>query len=140
MSNPIYPCLWFDGRAREAAEFYCATFPNSKIFSDTGMVVNFALNGSRIMALNGGTMHSPTPANSYVIECDSQTEIDHYWEKLGEGGRYEMCGWLVDKFGFSWQVIPAILGTLMSHPERGPRVIDAFLKMQKFDIETLLKA
>lgn len=92
------------------------------------------------MGLNGGPKYQAGPAVSFVVECDSQEEIDYYWEKLGEGGRYDMCGWLADKFGFSWQIVPKILPDLMSDPVKGERVIQAFLKMKKFDIKTLLEA
>ncbi len=140
MKNQIYPCLWFDGQAKAAAEFYCAVFKNSKILSENQMVVTFELNGFKFMGLNGGPMYKFTPANSYVIECDTQSEIDHYWEKLGEGGVYSKCGWLDDKFGVSWQIVPSILGKLMSDPQKSQRVVNAFMKMSKFDIETLVNA
>ncbi len=140
MNNQMYPCLWFDGQAKAAAEHYCSIFKNSKIIAENPIVVNFELNGMKFMALNGGLKYKPTPANSYVIECQTQEEIDHYWEKLGEGGRYDNCGWLDDKFGFSWQIVPAILPTLMADPERSQRVIQAFMKMSKFDIKTLMEA
>ena len=102
------------------------------------MVVNFELNNTKFMALNGGPLYKFSPANSYVIECESQDEIDHYWEKLGEGGTYSRCGWLDDKFGVTWQIIPKILGQLMSDPEKSQRVVSAFMQMTKFDIATLL--
>ncbi|WP_417590702.1 VOC family protein [Owenweeksia hongkongensis] len=140
MTKKIYPCLWFDNNAQEAADFYCSIFKESKILSANPVVVNFELNGTKFMALNGGPKYKHTPASSYVIECETQDEIDHYWEKLGEGGRYDQCGWLADQYGVSWQVVPSILSELMSDPDRAPRVAQAFLKMQKFDIETLLKA
>lgn len=140
MKNPIYPCLWFDGQAREAAEFYCSVFPGSAILSSSPMVVQFSVNGNRFMGLNGGPMYQITEGVSFVVECESQEEIDYYWEKLTEGGEESMCGWLKDKYGVSWQIIPAILYELMDDPERGPRVIEAFLKMRKFDIQTLLNA
>ena len=140
MTNQIYPCLWFDGQAKEAAEYYCSIFKSAKIISDNPMVVYFELNGFKFMGLNGGPQYKFSPANSYVIECDTQEEIDHYWEKLGKGGIYNQCGWLDDKFGVSWQIIPAILGKLMSDPEKAPRVMKAFMKMTKFDIATLLDA
>lgn len=140
MKNPIYPCLWFDGKAREAAEFYCSVFPGSAILSSSPMVVQFTVNGNRFMGLNGGPMYQITEGVSFVVECESQEEIDYYWEKLTEGGEESMCGWLKDKYGVSWQIIPAILYELMDDPERGPRVIEAFLKMRKFDIQTLLNA
>lgn len=140
MKNQLYPCLWFDGQARAAAEFYCSIFKQSKITAENPFVVTFELNGNKFMALNGGPQYKATPATSYVIECDTQEEIDHYWEKLGEGGRYDQCGWLDDKFGFSWQVVPSVLHKLMADPEKAPRVTQAFMKMSKFDIKTLLEA
>lgn len=140
MSKPIYTCLWFDGQAKAAAEFYCSIFKDSKILSENPMVVMFELNGTKFMGLNGGPKYKFTPATSFVIDCDSQAEIDHYWEKLGDGGTYSQCGWLDDKYGISWQIVPSILGSLMADPNKSPRVIDAFLKMTKFNIETLLNA
>jgi len=140
MTNPIYPCLWFDGQAKAAADYYCSIFKHSKILSENPMVVNFELNGSQFMALNGGPKYTFSPANSYVITCETQEEIDHYWEKLGDGGIYNQCGWLDDKFGVSWQIVPSILGKLMSDPERSNRVIQAFLQMTKFDMQQLLDA
>ena len=140
MTKQIYPCLWFDGTAKVAAEFYCSIFKNSKITAENPMVVRWELNGSQFMGLNGGPHYKFSPANSYVVECETQEEIDHYWSKLGEGGIYNQCGWLDDKFGVSWQIVPSILGKLMSDPERSQRVIAAFMHMKKFDIETLLKA
>lgn len=140
MANQMYPCLWFDGQAKAAADYYCSIFKNSKITAENLIVVNFELNGFKFMGLNGGPKYKFSPANSYVIECETQEEIDHYWEKLGEGGIYNQCGWLDDKFSVSWQIVPAILGKLMSDPEKAPRVIEVFMKMSKFDIETLIKA
>jgi predicted 3-demethylubiquinone-9 3-methyltransferase (glyoxalase superfamily) len=139
MTNQMYPCLWFDGQAKAAAEYYCSIFKNSKILSENPMVVKWELNGNQFMGLNGGPKYKFSPANSYVIECDTQEEIDHYWEKLGNGGIYNQCGWLDDKYGVSWQIVPSILGKLMADPEKGHRVIQAFMQMTKFDIETLLK-
>ena len=140
MTNQIYPCLWFDGQANAAADFYCSIFENSKITIATPMVVNFELNGKKFMGLNGGPQYKFSPATSFVLECETQEEIDFYWEKLGDGGIYNQCGWLDDKFGVSWQVIPTILGKLMSDPEKAPRVMKAFLQMKKFDIEKLMNA
>ena len=141
MKQQMYPCLWFDGQARAAADFYCTIFPNSKILNDSGMVVNFELNGQFFMGLNGGDNIQFSEAVSFVIPCKDQEEIDHYWYKLiADGGQESMCGWCKDKFGLSWQVIPAILGELMSNPENRQRVVQAFMKMQKFDIETLQNA
>ncbi|HNP47213.1 MAG TPA: VOC family protein [Bacteroidia bacterium] len=140
MKNPIYPCLWFEQQAKEAATYYCSVFKNSKIISENPIVVIFELNGNKFMALNGRTKFNFTEAVSFVIECEDQAEIDHYWNELTREGKESMCGWLKDKYGVSWQVVPAILGELMSDPEKGPRVVEAFMKMKKFDIATLLKA
>lgn len=140
MENPIFPCMWFNGQAKAAAIFYCSVFKNSKIIADTPMVVTFELNGRKFMGLNGGPQFIFNEAVSFVIECSTQAEIDHYWNNLTEGGSESMCGWLKDKFGVWWQVVPTVLGDLMSDPVRAPRVVEAFLKMKKFDIETLLKA
>ena len=140
MNNSIYPCLWFENQAKTAADFYCSIFPNSKITSENPIVVRFELNGFPFMGLNGGPQYQFSPANSYVIECKTQEEIDHYWEKLGANGKYSQCGWLDDQFGVSWQIVPAILDQLMSDPKKAPKVIEAFMQMTKFDIETLLKA
>ena len=140
MSNSIYTCLWFDGQAKASAEFYCSVFKNSKILVDTPMVVNFELNGKKFMGLNGGPQFNFTEAVSFVVDCETQEEIDYYWSKLTEGGQESMCGWLKDKFGLSWQIVPTILGKLMSDPERAPRVMQAFMQMKKFDIEKLKQA
>jgi predicted 3-demethylubiquinone-9 3-methyltransferase (glyoxalase superfamily) len=278
MENTLYPCLWFDGNAKQAAEFYCSVFEQAKILQETPMVTTFEIRGTKFMGLNGGPMYkinssisffvycgseqeidrlykifteggsvlmplgaynwskkyawvidkfgvnwqldiddirseqkivptllfanqknesvksavthyqsvfsnskilleAPygadsqlpagtllfaqmklsdfilnamsstlphdfdfTPGVSFVIECEDQQQIDYYWEKLGKDGRYSMCGWLEDKFGVSWQVVPTILSKLMADPERSPRVIQAFLKMQKFEIDKLMHA
>jgi len=141
MTNQIYPCLWFDGQAKAAADFYCSIFPNSKIVNDLGSVVNFELNGQPYMGLNGGDLFKFNEAVSFVISCKDQEEIDYYWNKLiANGGSEGNCGWCKDKYGLSWQVVPAILGELMSNPDKGQRVIQAFLKMKKFDIEILKNA
>ena len=138
MTKQIYPCLWFDGQAKEAAEFYCSIFPNSKIINDTGMVVNFELNGQFFMGLNGGNHFKFNESVSFVIPCKDQNEIDYYWDHLiSEGGSEGNCGWCKDKFGLSWQVVPETLGELMSDPNNGQRVMQAFMRMKKFDIETL---
>ena len=141
MNKHMYPCLWFDGQARAAADFYCTIFPNSKVTNDSGMVVNFELNGQPFMGLNGGDMFRFNEAVSFVIPCKDQEEIDHYWKHLtSDGGQESQCGWCKDKFGLSWQVVPTILGELMSDPERGHRVMQAFMKMRKFDIQALQNA
>jgi predicted 3-demethylubiquinone-9 3-methyltransferase (glyoxalase superfamily) len=140
MKNKIYPCLWFDGQAKAAAAFYCSIFPNSKITAENPMVVRWELDGNQFMGLNVGPQYKFSSANSYVVECETQQEIDHYWDKLGEGGIYSQCGWLDDKYGVSWQIVPAILGKLMSDANKSQRVVAAFMQMKKFDIKTLINA
>jgi len=141
MINPIHPCLWFDGNAKAAAEFYCTVFKNSQITQDTPMVVMFELNGRKFMGLNGGSQFKFNESVSFVVECADQKEIDYYWEKLTSGGGAEsMCGWLKDKFGLSWQIIPESIGRLMADPVRGQRVMQAVLKMKKLDLKTLEEA
>lgn len=138
MRNEIFPCLWFDGQAQEAAKFYCSIFKNSEITADNQMVVNFTLNGKKFMGLNGGPNFKFNEAVSFVVNCDTQDEIDHYWDSLiTDGGQEGNCGWLKDKFGVSWQIVPTALPRLMSNPEKAQKVTEAFLKMKKFDIETL---
>jgi predicted 3-demethylubiquinone-9 3-methyltransferase (glyoxalase superfamily) len=141
MQNQIYPCLWFDGNAKTAADFYCTVFKNSKILADNPMVVNFELNGKRFMGLNGGPHFKFNEAVSFVVECETQEEIDNYWSKLtADGGVESQCGWLKDRFGVSWQIVPTILSKLMSDPVKAPRLIEVFMKMKKFDIEKLQNA
>lgn len=140
MSHPLYPCLWFDGNAKAAADFYCSVFKDSKIISENPMVVIFELNGSKFMGLNGGPHFQFNEAVSFVVNCDTQAEIDHYWEKLTEGGKESRCGWLVDRYGLSWQIVPSMMGALMSNPETAPRVMQALMKMNKLDIEGLRNA
>jgi predicted 3-demethylubiquinone-9 3-methyltransferase (glyoxalase superfamily) len=141
MNNPIYPCLWFDGKAKEAAEFYCSVFKDSRILTDTPMVVQFELNGSRFMGLNGGPHFKFNEAVSLVVNCETQEEIDYYWEKLtGEGGQESMCGWLKDKYGLSWQIVPSNMGKLMTDPARAQRVMPVLMQMKKLDIRKLEEA
>lgn len=140
MTNQMYPCLWFDGQAKAAADHYCSIFENSKITAENPMVVRFELNGNQFMGLNGGPHYKFSPATSFVVECETQEEIDYYWEKLGKDGIYNQCGWLDDKFGISWQIVPKVLHQLMADPEKAPKVIEAFMQMTKFDIQTLLDA
>jgi predicted 3-demethylubiquinone-9 3-methyltransferase (glyoxalase superfamily) len=140
MTHQIYPCIWFDGNAKAAAEFYCSVFKNSKIISENPMVVIWELNGKKFMGLNGGPVFKPNEAVSFVVDCDTQDEIDNYWSKLTEGGEESQCGWLKDKFGVSWQIVPTILGKLMNDPAKSGRVTQAFMKMKKFDIKALEEA
>lgn len=150
----ITPFLWFDNQAEEAVNFYTSVFKNSKILSfarygEAGpgpagavMTANFELNGQEFVALNGGPLFKFTEAVSFVVNCETQAEVDHYWEKLSEGGEKSRCGWLKDKFGLSWQIVPTILGELMSDgdPERAKRVALAMLEMDKLDIGALRAA
>ncbi|WP_205511016.1 VOC family protein [Longitalea arenae] len=141
MTNQIYPCLWFDGQAQAAANFYCSVFKNSKIIADNQMVVTFELNGKKFMGLNGGPHFKFNEAVSFVVDCETQEEIDYYWEKLtANGGTESQCGWLKDQFGVSWQIVPTILPKLLSDPAKAQNVIQVYMKMKKFDIEKLKNA
>lgn len=141
MIHQIYPCLWFDGKAQEAAKFYCSIFKDSKITADNQLVVAFELNGRKFIGLNGGPHYKFNEAVSFVIDCDTQEEIDYYWSKLtADGGSEDQCGWCKDKFGVSWQVVPTILPKLLSDPEKAQKVIPVYMKMKKFDISVLENA
>lgn len=147
-TSRITPFLWFDSNAEEAADFYVSTFPNSRKLSElrnTGdapgpkggvLTVSFELDGLRFTALNGGPAYQFTPAISFVVRCDTQPEIDNYWSKLTAGGKEIQCGWLVDKFGLSWQIVPARLPELIKHPKG----MQAMMKMKKLDIAELERA
>jgi predicted 3-demethylubiquinone-9 3-methyltransferase (glyoxalase superfamily) len=138
MNNLIYPCLWFDGKAKEAANFYCSVFNHSTIVDDTPMVVTFELSGQKFMCLNGRPQFPFNPSISFVVECETQEEIDYYWNKLTKEGEESQCGWLKDQFGVSWQIVPAVLRSLMNDPSKSERVINAFLQMKKFEIAKLI--
>lgn len=141
MHNPIFPCLWFDGKAKEAADFYCSVFTNSRILQETPMVVMFEMNGSKFMGLNGGPQFPFTEAVSLVVNCDTQDEIDYFWNRLtADGGKESRCGWLKDKYGLSWQIVPSNIGQLMSDPEKANRVMQVILQMNKLDIEKIRQA
>ena len=158
MIQMIAPCLWFDTQAEEAANFYVSIFDKSRIlrilrYNEVGyeihgkpagsvLTVEFELNGQRFTALNGGPQFKFTEAISLEVTCESQQEIDYYWNKLVEGGEEGPCGWLKDKFGLSWQITPAILSEMLSDEdkEKTRRVMDAFLQMQKLDISKIKKA
>lgn len=153
----ITPCLWFDSEGEEAAKFYTGIFPNSKIgdisyHGEEGkelhgkeagavMTVAFELDGQPFTALNGGPIFKFTEAVSLQVNCETQAEIDHYWEKLGEGGdpQAQQCGWLKDKFGLSWQVVPTMLVKLVTGPDKAKkeRVMAALFQMKKLDLATL---
>jgi predicted 3-demethylubiquinone-9 3-methyltransferase (glyoxalase superfamily) len=150
----IIPFLWYDDKAEEAANFYVSIFKNSRIVSvsrygDTGpgpkgkvMSVTFQLDGEEFYALNGGPVFKFTEAISFFVNCETQQEVDELWEKLSAGGKESQCGWLKDKYGLSWQVIPTALGKYLGDkdPEKSKRVMQAMLKMGKIDIEKLKQA
>jgi predicted 3-demethylubiquinone-9 3-methyltransferase (glyoxalase superfamily) len=144
----ITPFLWFDGKVEEAMSFYVSVFKNSKVTNVTpgpnGTVMSavFELDGQRFMALNGGPMFSFTPAISFFVSCETQAEVDELWEKLSEGGKKERCGWLKDKYGLSWQVVPSILGRLLQDKDadKATRVVAAMMQMDKLDIQRLQQA
>ena len=138
----ITPFLWFDGKAEEAAKFYTSIFENSKIVSITEMSATFQLDGLEFIAFNGGPTFTFSPAVSFFVRCETQQEIDYLWEKLSAGGETQRCGWLKDKFGVSWQIVPPILGELLNDKddEKSNRVMQAMLKMSKLDIKGLKKA
>jgi len=154
----ITPFLWFNNEAEEAVNFYTSIFKNSKIvhvtrYSESAsqaahmplnsvMTVAFQLEGQNYTAINGGPAFKFTEAISFVINCETQKEIDFYWDKLSEGGdpRSQQCGWLKDKYGLSWQVVPSLLGELMNEPSKSERVMKALLKMKKPDLKTLQDA
>ena len=150
----ITPFLWFDSKAEEAANFYVSVFKNSKIVSimrygEAGpgpkgsvMSATFQLDGQDFIALNGGPMFTFSPAISFFVNCESQEEVDKLWEKLSEGGEKQRCGWLKDKYGVSWQIIPTVLGQMLQDKdgEKSKRVMNAMLQMDKLDIKTLKQA
>ena len=154
----INPCLWFDNQAEEAARFYTSIFKDSKIgtitrYGDSAaaaagrpkgsvMTVTFKLDGQEFMALNGGPIFKFSEAISLMVNCETQKEIDHFWTKLSEGGEEGPCGWLKDKFGLSWQIVPAILAEWMKDRDttRSERVMEGLLKMKKLDIKALKQA
>jgi len=150
----IVPFLWFDGKAEEAANYYVSIFKNAKLgtirrYGDAGpgpkgsaMSVEFDLDGQHFIALNGGPQFTFTPAISFFVNCETQEEVDELWDKLSAGGKPNRCGWLQDKFGLSWQIIPTALGKLMGDPdpEKSKRVMQAMLGMAKIDITGLQRA
>ena len=150
----ITPFLWFDNQAEEAMNFYTSIFKNSRVLSvnrygeagpgpqGTVMSGSFQLEGQEFMALNGGPQFTFSPAISFFVNCETQAEVDDLWEKLSEGGETEQCGWLKDKFGLSWQIVPTVLGELLNDPdaEKSRRVMEAMLQMVKLDIAGLEQA
>ena len=158
IAGQITPCLWFDTQAEEAAKFYVSVFKNSKLgkisrYGKVGqdihgkkegsvMTVEFELGGRPFVALNGGSQFKFSEAVSFQIFCDTQAEIDHFWNALSQGGEEGPCGWLKDKYGLSWQVVPTAMPKMMTDPDtrKSERVMNAFLKMKKFDLEKLTRA
>lgn len=154
MPQKIVPNLWFDTEAEEAATFYVSVFDNSRIVNvthyteagprDAGMVmtVEFELDGQRLVGINGGPEFDFDEAVSFAIECETQDEVDYFWEKLSEGGKEGQCGWLKDRYGLSWQVVPTGMEGLFADPdpERARRAMEAMLKMSKLDVGALRRA
>ena len=150
----IIPFLWFDNQAEEAANYYVSIFKNSKILSisrygeagpgpkGSAMTVMFQLDGEEFIALNGGPTFKFTEAISFVVNCETQQEVDEFWENLSQDGEESRCGWLKDKYGLSWQIVPSILGKLMTDPDpqKSKRVMEAMLKMKKIVIDDLKRA
>ena len=148
----ISTCLWFDGQAEEAAKFYVSVFRNSKVkqithYGDTGpgkkgsvMTVAFELDGCEFLALNAGPKFKFNHAISLMVNCETQKELDEMWDKLSAGGATEVCGWLRDKYGLSWQIVPAILQELMKDPAKSDKVMQAVVKMTKLDIAVMQRA
>jgi predicted 3-demethylubiquinone-9 3-methyltransferase (glyoxalase superfamily) len=150
----ITPFLWFDGKAEEATNFYTSVFKNSKVvnlmrYGEAGpgpkgsvMATTFELAGQEFIALNGGPMFTFSPAISFFVNCETQEEVDAFWEKLSEGGEKRSCGWLKDKYGVSWQIVPTILGQLLhdKDPGKSTRVMNAMMQMKKLDIAGLKRA
>ena len=150
----ITPFLWFDGQAEEAVNFYVSVFENAKILkvarygedspgaAGTVMTVEFELDGQEFVALNGGQHYTFTPAVSFYIDCATQAEVDHFWERLAEGGETNRCGWLQDKYRLSWQVVPSVLPQLLKddNAQKADAVMQAMLKMTKLDVKTLQDA
>jgi predicted 3-demethylubiquinone-9 3-methyltransferase (glyoxalase superfamily) len=154
----VTPCLWFDSNAEEAAKFYVSIFPNSRIkaiarYGDAGakasgrpkgtvMTVTFRLDGQEFMALNGGPIFTFSPAVSFIVNCKTQKGLDRFWNKLCAGGKEVECGWLTDKYGVSWQIVPAVLGKMMQSKDatKTERVMSALLQMKKLDIDALQQA
>ncbi len=154
MTRKITPFLWFDDNAEEAMNFYVSVFKNSEVLNisrygdsapgaaGTVTTATFRLDGQEFMALNGGPHFKFTEAISFFIDCESQEEVDELWEKLSEGGKTSQCGWLKDKYGLSWQVVPSVLSEMLQDPdhERANRVMQAMLQMTKIDIAKLQQA
>jgi predicted 3-demethylubiquinone-9 3-methyltransferase (glyoxalase superfamily) len=152
--HTVHPCLWFDGRAEEAAKFYVSVFKDSEIVNtarylegspgEAGSVrtVRFVLDGQEFLALNGGPQFTFSPAISFVVPCQTQAEVDEYWERLSAGGEEGQCGWLVDRFGVSWQIVPDALPALLSSSDTAAsqRAFAAMLQMKKLDIAALERA
>jgi predicted 3-demethylubiquinone-9 3-methyltransferase (glyoxalase superfamily) len=144
----IVPFLWFDGKAEEAAKFYVSLFENSKVVGvmpgpqGTAMGVTFQLEGQEFYALNGGPQFKFTPAISLFVNCETQQEVDDLWKKLSAGGREDQCGWLQDRYGLSWQIIPTVLGKMLGDKDRekANRVMQAMLQMKKIDVKGLQRA
>jgi predicted 3-demethylubiquinone-9 3-methyltransferase (glyoxalase superfamily) len=135
----VTPCLWFDNQGEDAMKFYGAIFKNSKVEGMNGVMGSFEIEGQPILVLNGGPHFKLNEAFSLYINCKDQAEVDHYWNKLGEGGSFSQCGWLKDKFGVSWQIVPEALPRLLTDPDRpkAEKAMQAMLQMRKLDVAEL---
>jgi predicted 3-demethylubiquinone-9 3-methyltransferase (glyoxalase superfamily) len=138
----ITPFLWFDGKAEEAAHFYVSLFNNARIVSASAMSVTFEIDEREFIAFNGGPMFRFTEAISLFVSCETQEEIDRLWDKLSDGGQKQKCGWLKDRYGVSWQIVPPVLGQMLQDkdPAKSKRVMQAMLQMDKIDIAALQQA
>lgn len=153
-TQKVRPCLWFDAQAEEAANFYVSLIPDSRIldiarYGEVGpgkpgsvLTVSFDLGGAQYLALNGGPIFKFTEAISLSVDCADQAEVDRLWEGLGEGGQYSRCGWLKDRYGLSWQIVPSQLSALLNGPDKAgaKRAMEAMLQMSKLDVATLERA
>jgi predicted 3-demethylubiquinone-9 3-methyltransferase (glyoxalase superfamily) len=142
LTQRIKPFLWFDGKAEEAARFYVSIFGDSKIESTGSMATRFQIEGMQFIALNGGPQYAFSPAVSFLVNCETQAEVDELWSRLSEGGETQQCGWLKDRFGLSWQIVPTVLGDMLNDDddEKSERVMQAMLQMDKIDIAALKRA
>jgi predicted 3-demethylubiquinone-9 3-methyltransferase (glyoxalase superfamily) len=140
-TQKLTPFLWFEKEAEEAAKYYCSVFKDSKILDSNPMVTSFEIDGLRINILNGGPQYKLNESFSIVVNCETQEEIDAYWNKfISDGGNESRCGWLKDKYGVSWQIVPSNIATLLMDPSKGQRAVQAMMQMKKLDIKKLTEA
>lgn len=140
--NKVTPFLWYDGQVQEAVALYTAVFPNSRVLSTSPMSATVEIEGQQLIIFNGGPHYQLSPAASLYVNCETQAEVDRLWAQLSDGGKESRCGWLVDRFGLSWQIIPSILPKLLQDPDRAraKRATDSMMTMGKIDIAALQRA